>query len=174
MPEIVNEYKTYLFEKSRKKVNKMLLYNFLIVLGILGIIALYAIGILGIGLTLIGAIAAIIGILKMKERDDKYMGITAYGFRKEKFTIAYDHFKIEEVVIPFIELEDLVIYVEEYAGKPRDIFGVHHGGNNEVSFKHKGQSHSLKYIIKDKKDFKKVETLVDRIESDLERNKLTH
>ena len=57
-----------------------------------------------------------------------------------------------------------MIYVDEYAGKPREIFGVHHGGNNEITFRYKGQPYNINYIIKNKADFQQVEKLVAKIE----------
>ena len=122
------------------------------------------IGVLGISIGIIGSTSLIIAILTMKNYDDKYMGITAYGERKGVMIIAEEYLVIGGVKIPFSELKDLQIYVEEYAGMPREIFGVHHGGNNEITFLHKDKKYSVKYIIKNKSDFQRVEKLVDKIE----------
>ena len=92
------------------------------------------------------------------------MGITAHGKRGAIFTITETHFEIGETIIPFSELTDLVIYADEYAGKPRDLFGSHHGGNNEITFKYKNQKMSFYFIIKNKQDFNKVEKLIEKIE----------
>jgi len=100
----------------------------------------------------------------MKNYDDKYMGITAYGNRGSKFIITEEHFKLDESVLPYSELNDLIIYVDEYAGMSREIFGVHHGGNNEIEFEHLGQKYELNYIIKNKSDFLALEKLVKKIE----------
>ena len=123
------------------------------------------VGILGLGLTIFGTIGLIVAIIQMKNYDDNYMGITAYGDRGSKFIISENGFKLDDAVLPFSELQDLVIYVDEYKGMPREIFGVHHGGNNEIKFTHNKQPYKLHYIIKNKSDFKKVEKLVDRIEN---------
>jgi hypothetical protein len=101
----------------------------------------------------------------MKNYDDKYMGITAYGERKSELIIAEEYFVIDNVKIPFSELDDLIIYVGEYLGKPREFIGVHHGGNNEITFKHKGRKFSFNYIIRNKSDFTQIENLVDKIEN---------
>lgn len=161
----MEEYTTYIFEKSKAKRRKRLFYNLGIVAAIVGIIYMFLIGIMGIGLTITGSIALIIAIIKMKDYDDKYMGISAYGNRGTKFKITETGFTLGESELPFSELTDLVIYVDEYAGMSREIFGVHHGGNNEITFKHKNQPYKINYIIKNKGDFKKVEKLVAKIES---------
>lgn len=161
----MEEYTTYIFEKSKRKARKRFIYNFAIIAAIVGIIYMSIVGILGIGLSIIGAISLIVTLVKMKNYDDKYMGITAYGDRGSKFIITETGFKLGDSELTFSELSDLVIYVDEYAGMPRDIFGVHHGGNNEIEFKHKGEPYNINYIIKNKADFKKVEQLVDKIEN---------
>ena len=160
----MEEIKTYIFQKDKKRTIKRLSYNLTILLAFGGIIYMFLIGILGIGLSLIGAISLTVALIKMKNYDDKYMGITAYGDRKAELIIAEDYFIIDNVKIPLSELSDLVIYVEEYAGQPRDFIGVHHGGNNEITFTHKGKKFSINYIIKDKSDFIEIEKLVDKIE----------
>lgn len=160
----MEEYKTYIFEPSKKKARKRLVYNGAILLAILLILYLTLIGVLGIGVTIIGAISLIAALLKMKLYDDKYMGITAYGDRGSQFIITEDSFKLGESILPFKELEGLTIYVDEYAGMPRELYGIHHGGNNEIRFKHKEQSYQLNYIINNKADFQRVEKLVETIE----------
>lgn len=160
----MEEIKTYIFERNKKKTRKRFVYNFSILMAIGAIIYMFFIGILGIGFSLIGAIALITALIKMKNYDDKYMGITAYGERRSILIIAEEYFILENVKIPFSDLEDLIIYVDEYAGKPRDLIGVHHGGNNEIVFKRNGKKYSLNYIIKNKAQFHEVEKLVDKIE----------
>lgn len=161
----MEEYRTYVYNKSKKKVVKRTAYHSFLVLVILIIIYMAVFGILGIGISLIGAIVIIITILRMKNYDDKYLGITAYGDRGMKFFITKTGFKMGDSELPFSELKDLVIYVDEYAGMPRDLFGIHHGGNNEISFNHKGQPYNINYIIKNKADFHQVEKLVEQIEA---------
>lgn len=161
----MEEYRTYVFEKSKKKTRKRFLYNLSIVAGILLIIYLTFVGVMGIGFSFIGAIVLIATLIRMKIYDDKYMGITAYGNRKEKFYIREDSFLVGDTLIPYSELKDLVIYVDEYEGMPRELFGVHHGGNNEITFEHNGNKMSINYIIKSRDDFKKVEKLVEKIEN---------
>jgi hypothetical protein len=161
----MEEYTTYIFEKSQKKAIKRLVYNLAILAAIGGIIYMFVIGILGIGLGTIGTVSLILAILQMKNYDDKYMGITAYGDRGAKFIITETSFKLGDSLLPFSELHKLVIYVDEYAGKPRELFGMHHGGNNEISFKHRDKPYKINYIIKNKSDFQKVEKLVDKIEN---------
>ena len=149
----MEEYRTYVFEKSNKKARKRLIYNLSIFLAMGGVIYLFLVGIVGLGIGIIGTVSLIVTLLQMKHYDDKYMGITAYGVRKEKFFIAEEYFRIGDTKIPFSELKDLVIYVDEYEGMPREIFGVHYGGNNEITFSHNGNKVSINYIIKSKSDF---------------------
>lgn len=161
----MQEYTTYVYEKSKKKATKRLFYNLGILAALCAVIYMFVAGILGIGLSIIGAIGLIVTIIQMKNYDDKYMGITAYGDRGAKFIISETGFTMGDSVLPFAELSDLVIYVDEYAGKPRELFGMHHGGNNEITFTYKGQPYHVNYIIKNKADFQQVEKLVAKIES---------
>ena len=160
----MQEFSTYIFEPSKKKARKRLVYNGTIILAICIIIYLSIIGILGIGITIIGAISLIATLLKMKIYDDKYMGITAYGDRGARFIITENSFKLGDSILLFEELEKLIIYVDEYAGMSKDLYGVHHGGKNEIKFNYKGQQYQLNYIIKNKADFQRVEKLVEKIE----------
>ena len=124
-------------------------------------------GILNIGFTVIGSITLIVSLIKMKERDDKYLGITAYGDRGSKFSITETGFRLDEKFLPFDELQNLTIYVDEYLGMRRDLIGVHHGGNNEISFIHQGKPFKIFYIIKSEAEFKKIDKLVSKIEGNL-------
>ncbi len=160
----MEEYNTYIFKKTREKTRKRLIYNLSLLAAIGGIIYMYVVGILGIGLGLMGMISLILVILQMKIYDEKYMGITAYGERKEKLTINEEYFIVGDAKIPFSQLKNLVIYVDEYWGMPREVMGVHHGGNNEVTFTRNGNKFSFNYIIKNKADFQGVRALVERIE----------
>lgn len=154
------EFKTNIFEKNSKRVQRQVIYNVTILAAIAGVIALFIIGFIGILLTA----TLIITIVGIKIYDDKYMGINRAGDRKAIMVIAEDHLMIRDVKFMFSELSDLVIYVDEYAGKPKEFFGTHHGGNNEITFNHNGKNVSLNYIIKNKSDFHFVEKLVDGIE----------
>jgi hypothetical protein len=140
------------------------MYNF----GIFGTIGafwiLYFAGFPFIGLkTSIGFSIFMLGI---KLYDDKAMGITAYGERKDIIVIAEQYLEARGIRIPFSELTDLVIYVDEYLGMPKEIYGIHHGGNNKIEFKYNGRLASINYVIKNKQDYERVARLVDRIEKD--------
>jgi hypothetical protein len=161
----MDEFRTYVFKKSRRRARKHLLYNSSIFAAIGAIVLMYFWGILGIGFGLIGSISLIITLIQMKKHDDKYMGISTHGERGDKFFITESSLKIGDTLLPFSELSDLIIYVDEYTGMPKNLFGVHHGGNNEITFKHKGKPYSFNYIIKNKTDFLEVEKLVERIEN---------
>lgn len=135
-------------------------------LGIFGAIAaiwvLYFIGFPIIGLkTSIGFSVVMLGI---KLYDDKAMGITAYGERKDSIVIAEQYLEVRDVRIPYSDLTNLVIYVDEYLGMPKEIYGIHHGGNNKIEFDHNGRSVSINYVIKNKQDYDRVSRLVDGIE----------
>jgi hypothetical protein len=154
-------FNTSIFEKTKEKGRKRLLYNLSIFGAIAGIWILFFIGFL-VGLK--GAITISIALLGVKLYDDKYMGISAYGERKANLTITEEYLEIRDVRIPYSELTNLVIYVDEYLGKPKEIYGIHHGGDNEIAFERNGKSVSINYVIKNKQDFEKVKLLVDRIE----------
>jgi hypothetical protein len=159
----VKEYVTYIFEKNKKLTFKRYLIVAVIIATIIAMVILFISGLPGIGLITI--ISVSIALIKMKNYDDKFMGITGYGARGAKFIIAESHFKLGDSILPFSELTDLTIYVDEYAGMPRELIGYHHGGNNEITFNHNGLNYSVNYIIKNQSDFKKVEKLVNRIEN---------
>lgn len=161
---ILEEFRTSIFEKSKERGRKRFMYNIGIFVCIAAIWILYFIGFPLIGLkTSIGFSIVMLGI---KLYDDKAMGISAYGERKDTLVIAEQYFEVRGVIIPFYELRDLVIYVDEYLGMPREIYGIHHGGNNSIHFIHNGRSVSINYVIKNKDDYERLTRLVDRIEKD--------
>lgn len=159
----MEEFRTSIFEKTKEKSRKRLLYNLGLFLTVAFIWALFFVGIPIIGLkTCISFTAVILGI---KLYDDKYMGISAYGERKANLAIAEDHLEIRGIKIPYTDLKDLVIYVDEYLGMPREYFGIHHGGNNKIEFNHNGRFVSINYVIKNKQDYDRVYQLVVSIEN---------
>jgi hypothetical protein len=160
----VEEFRTSIFEKSKERSRKRLLYH-LIIFGAIGAIwILYFVGFPFLGLkTSIGFSIVMLGI---KLYDDKSMGITAYGERKANLVIAAQYLKIKDVRIPFSDITDLVIYVDEYLGMPKEFYGIHHGGNNKIQFNHNGRIVSINYVIKNKQDYDRVTLLVDGIEKD--------
>lgn len=160
----MEEFRTSIFEKTKEKSRKRLLFNIAIFGSIAGIWVLFFIGFLLVGLKT--AIGFSIALLGAKLYDDKYMGISAYGDRKANLIIAEQYLVIRDISIPFSDLTNLVIYVDEYLGMPKTIYGIHHGGNNKIEFDHKGKSVSINYVIKDQKDFKRVNLLVEGIEKD--------
>jgi hypothetical protein len=160
----LEEFRTSIFEKSKEKRRKRLIYNFGI-FGVIGVIwILYFIGFPFIGLKT--SVVFSIVMLGIKVYDDKYMGISAYGDRKANLVIAEQYLEIRDIKIPYADLTNLVIYVEEYLGMPREIYGIHHGGNNKIEFDHGGKSVSINYVIKNKQDYESVSRLVDKIEKD--------
>jgi hypothetical protein len=78
--------------------------------------------------------------------------------------IGEDYLEIRDTRIHYSDLTELVIYVDEYLGMPREIYGIHHGGNNKIEFNHKGRLVSINYVIKNKQDYERVSRLVERIE----------
>jgi hypothetical protein len=160
----LEEFRTSIFEKTKEKSRKRLIRN----VGIFGMIGaiwiLYFIGFPFIGLKT--SVAFSIVVLGVKVYDDKYMGISAHGERKANLVIAEQHLEIRDIRIPYADLTNLVIYVDEYLGMPREVFGIHHGGNNKIEFDHGGKFVSINYVIKNKQDFERVSRLVDKIEND--------
>lgn len=110
------------------------------------------------------AITFSIVMLGYKLYDDKYMGISAYGERRDHLVIAEQYLEIRDIRIPYSEVTNLVIYVDEYLGMPKEFYGICHGGDNKIEFDRNGKSVSINYVIKNKQDFQKVSLLVDRIE----------
>ncbi len=158
----MEEFQTSIFEKTKEKSRKRLLRNLGIFAAIGGIWVLFFIGLPVVGLkTAIGFSITVLGI---KLYDDKYMGISAYGERKANLVITEQYLEIRDVRIFYSELTNLVIYVDEYLGMPKEIYGIHHGGDNKIEFNHKGRLVSINYVIKNKQDFTRVSLLVDRIE----------
>lgn len=157
-------FHTSIFERTKGKGRKRLLANLLVIGAVAGVWILYFLGPPIIGLKI--AITFSIAVLSAKLYDDKYNGITAYGERKANLVIAEQYLEIRDVRIPYTELTNLVIYVDEYLGMPKEFYGIHHGGDNKIEFSHKGKSVSINYVIKNKADFERVGKLVDRIEKD--------
>ncbi len=160
----MEEFKTSIFERTKEKARQRLLYNLAIIASIVCIWLLYYYLPFVVGLKV--AIGISIAIVSFKLYDDRYMGISAYGVRKDTIIIAEEYLEVRGVRIPYTDLTNLVIYVEEYLGKPREFFGIHHGGNNLIEFEHNGRSVSINYVIKNKPDYDLVSRLVDGIEKD--------
>ena len=158
----MEDFRTSIFEKTKEKSRERLIFNLIIFGAIGGFWCLYFIDFPFIGLKT--AIGFSIVLLGWKLYDDKYMGISAYGERSANLVIAEQYLEIRDVRIPYSELTNLVIYVEEYLGMPKEIFGIHHGGNNKIEFDHNGRAVSLNYVIKNKQDYQRVSLLVDGIE----------
>jgi hypothetical protein len=165
----LEQFQTSIFEKSKEKSRKRLLYNLGIFAAIAGIWALYFGGFPIVGLKT--AITFSIAVIGVKLYDDKYMGISAYGDRKATIVIAEQFLEIRGVQIPFTEMKNLVIYVNEYLGMSDDFFGIRHGGDNLIEFEHHAKSLSINYVIKNKQDFQRVSKLVDSIEKNPELKK---
>jgi hypothetical protein len=159
----VEEFRTSIFERTKKQTRKRLLYNLSVVGFIVAAWTSFFLGFPLVGLKT--AIGVTVAMGAMKLYDDKYMGITAYGERKGNLIIAEEYLEINEVKINYSDVTELVIYVEEYLGMPREIFGIHHGGNNKIEFNRHGKTISFNYIIKNKQDYQTVSQLVDRIEN---------
>jgi hypothetical protein len=70
-------FHTSIFEKTKERGRKRLIYNLAVFGAIAGIWILFFIGFPIVGLKT--AIGFSIGLLAMKLYDDKYMGISAYG-----------------------------------------------------------------------------------------------
>jgi hypothetical protein len=158
----LEQFHTSIFERTKEKSRKRLIYNLGIFGAIGGIWVLYFIGFPVVGLKT--SISFSIAMLGIKLYNDKYMGISAYGERKDTLIITEQHLEVRGVIIPYSELTNLVIYVNEYLGMPREIFGIHHGGDNQIEFDRNGKSVSINYVIKNKQDFDRVNRLVAGIE----------
>jgi hypothetical protein len=93
----LEEFRTSIFEKTKEKGRRRLMYN----LGMF-IWVLYFIEFPFVGLRT--AIPLSVVILGIKLYDDKYMGITAYGERKANLVIAELYLEIGDIRIPYSEL----------------------------------------------------------------------
>jgi hypothetical protein len=158
----LEQFQTNIFEKTKDKSRRRLVFNLAIFGSIAGIWALYLTGFPLIGLKT--AIGFSIALLGYKLYDDKAMGITAYGDRSANLVIAEQYLEIRDVRIPYSDLSNLVIYVDEYLGMPKEFYGIHHGGNNKIEFERNGKLVSINYVIKNKQDYDRVSKLVDKIE----------
>lgn len=61
-------------------------------------------------------------------------------------------------------MKNFVVYIEEYLGMPKDVIGIHHGGNNLIEYEYQGKKMSFNYIIKNRHDYHRLSVLVDGIE----------
>ena len=105
------EYFTYVFEPSRKKAAKEVLKNVLIGLLILVIVAFTFFFSVSIGL--ITAIGAVVALIKTKIQNDKEEGIRRFGEKKAKMRLTEDFLYVNQAVIPFDEVDNLLIYADE-------------------------------------------------------------
>lgn len=158
----MEKYLTTIFEEKPEKVRRRMWYNVGIGAAILGSWMAWAfVPIFGwkipIGLTIV--------FLSIKRYDDQASGITAYGERKGSLMITEEYLEAREIRIPYREMKDLVIYVEEYLGKPKNLIGIHHGGGNAVEFIYQNSQVSFNFVIKNRQDFDRVSRLVARIEN---------
>lgn len=164
----MEEFRTNIFEKTTAKARRRMISN----LSFLGLIALvwylYLFGFpfARVRLGLIPTVMFSIVVAGVKLYDDKAKGISAYGERTGNLTLTDQYLEINDTRIPYSELTNLTIYVDEYLGMPKDIFGIHHGGNNKIEFERDGKFVSIQYVIKNKTDFDRVGRLVNRIEND--------
>jgi hypothetical protein len=131
--------------------------------------ALFFIGFPFIGLRI--SIAFSIVMLGIKVYDDKAAGISAYGERRAHLIIAEKYLKIGDEIISYTDVTNLIIYVDEYLGMPKEFYGIHHGGDNKIEFNRNGKKVSFNYVIKNKQDFDRLGRLVNRIETDPELTK---
>ena len=136
------EHHTHVFEPSRKKAMKVVLKNALLILVILAIVLVTFF--FGTGLGIISTIAAIVAIVKVKQGDDKDEGIRRFGEKKAKMRLTLEHLYIKQAVIPFSEVQDLLIYADEFTGMRKDEFTNYHGGGSQISFSHKGKRYKFK------------------------------
>lgn len=164
----MEEFRTSIFEKTKAKTRRRMVST-LIFIGTLAVIwALCLFGYLGlkISLSIKGAVYISAAVVAAKLYDDKASGVSAYGERKANLTITDQYLEIRETKIPYSEMSNLVIYVDEYLGKQKEFFGIHHGGNNKIEFGHRGKLVAINYVIKNKADFDRVNRLVNKIEND--------
>lgn len=168
------EFRTSIFEKTKAKTRRRMVSNIIFVATLAGIWGLCLIGYLGleISIGIKGAFYISAGVIAVKLYDDRAAGISAYGERKANLTITEEYLEIREIKILYTEMSDLVIYVDEYLGKQKEFFGIHHGGNNKIEFEHRGKLVAINYVIKNKTDFDYVSRLVHKIENnpDLKQN----
>lgn len=103
-------------------------------------------------------------LFKVKSESYKEAGINMFGDKKAQIVISEEFIQINDQTIQLSDLKDLIIYVDEYYGMPKQFFGQYHGGNNEIRFYHNGSLFSFNYWIKSKAEFEYVEKLVLEIE----------
>mgnify|MGYP001197539175 CR=1 FL=1 len=156
------EFKTFIFQPNKSKTIKYLIYDILIVIGIIGAIiivflepmTLYFLTILGLKL-----------FFKLKIKDLKFeRSVKDFGGIGQSITITVQGIQFEDQFIAFAQAESLVIYVDEYNLMPKQVFWTHHGGNNEIRITKNGKVTSFNYYIASKGDFHYMEHLVARIE----------
>ncbi len=156
------EYRTLIFEESKKDVFREWLIVGGIILVIVILFLVKALFLSGIGIITIGSLGY--WLFKVKNESYKEMGINSYGQKKDQIIIYEDSIKIRDQLISYSDLKELTIYVDEYSGMPKQFFGTYHGGNNEIKFIYNGNLFSFNFWIKSKTDFEYVEKLVSVIE----------
>ena len=122
------EYHTYVFEPSWKKAFKNRAINLSIVL-VVAVISLF----FSITVGLISTTVTILTIIKAKRDFDKDEGLRRFGEKKAHMQLTEEHLYIKQAVIPFSEVQDLLIYADEFTGMRKDEFTNYHGGGNQIS-----------------------------------------
>lgn len=163
----MEEFRTSIFEKTKAKTRRRMVSTLIFIGTLAGTWALCLFGFPGteIAISYKTAFFFSIAVIGVKLYDDKAAGISAYGERKDNLTITEQYLEIRETKIPYSEMSNLVIYVDEYLGKQKEFFGIHHGGNNKIEFEHRGKLVAINYVIKNKADFDYVGRLVNKIEN---------
>jgi hypothetical protein len=156
------EYKTHVFEEKKRSYGyDISFYVTIIVLVSASIFGIYYFGPKSL---FFSAGAFVFTLFKQREEDREQAGMSLYGKRKSDLIIYEDRLEVQGKIIPFAEVTNLTIYVDEFTGMSKDILWSYHGGNNEICFDYRDKHYSFNYIIRNKKDFLHVEKLVELIE----------
>src|SRR5690606_6430090 len=101
----MEEFRTSIFVKTKEKSRKRLIHDLVLVGSISGMWVLFFIGFPFIGLkTAIGFSVVLAG---WKLYNDKYMGISAYGERKDTLVITEQYLEIRNIKFFYSELTNL-------------------------------------------------------------------
>lgn len=164
----MNEFHTYIFKEGRakkKRNRREKIIGFAILIAVP--VALY------FGFPVMGMIPLLVfGYIAYRiiKAFNKTLGLQKFGSKQAELIIAEDYLQFHDQKYFFSEMNDFTIYVDEFTGKSKFPIGKHHGGNNEIRFSYKDQNYSFNYLIESPNQFRKVEKLVQKIESKFQKN----
>ncbi len=155
-------YETYIFRPNKKKKRDDLLYLMYVALAGVVVFIFYLLNIPGIGMFAGGGM--IYTLFKMKLVDDKKKGVRRLGHLIDKLIISGNSITFGNQNVSDQDLKNVLIYSDDYEGKPYEFFGTSYGTDNKIEFEFKGDKYSFQFQVRKKADLKLISDIALVIE----------